>query len=207
MKTSIILPTYNEKDNIVELIQAIFATRESQKLDYDIVVVDYNSPDVSADAIMTHVVLGTKILRQGGIPEPVVEFAYTHHGTQVVEFFWHKCMEQGNPKGLTQEHFRYPGILTAQLWLALPLLALTVFAAVWSVSPGDPLGVGALGQVRMLVIGAGLRQVADHLLHDPRVRARGLHAVLRLADLRGGDHLERARPVAGGLHALDRGVD
>src|SRR5690606_29901798 len=40
-------------------------------------------PDVSADAIMAHVVLGTKILREGGVPEPVVEFAYTHHGTQV----------------------------------------------------------------------------------------------------------------------------
>lgn len=40
--------------------------------------------------------------------------------------------------------YRYPGVLTAQLWLALPLLALIVFSAVWSVSPGDPLGFGAL---------------------------------------------------------------
>jgi hypothetical protein len=39
--------------------------------------------------------------------------------------------------------FRHPGVLTAQLWLALPLLASIVFAAVWSVSPGDPLGFGA----------------------------------------------------------------
>jgi NAD(P)H-flavin reductase len=40
-------------------------------------------------------------------------------------------------------HFRHPRILTAQLWLALPLLALVVFSAVWSVSPGDALGFGA----------------------------------------------------------------
>lgn len=39
--------------------------------------------------------------------------------------------------------YRHPGILTAQLWVALPLLALIVFAAVWGVSPGDPLGFGA----------------------------------------------------------------
>ncbi|MFO0556434.1 MAG: fatty acid desaturase [Polyangiales bacterium] len=39
--------------------------------------------------------------------------------------------------------FRYPAILTAQLWLALPLLALIVFASVWSVSTSDPLGIGA----------------------------------------------------------------
>ncbi|HQK16746.1 MAG TPA: HDIG domain-containing protein [Polyangiaceae bacterium] len=51
-------------------------------------------PEVSADAIMAHVVLGTKILREGGIPEPVVEFVYTHHGTQLVEYFWHKYLQQ-----------------------------------------------------------------------------------------------------------------
>lgn len=38
--------------------------------------------------------------------------------------------------------FKHPGILTAQLWLALPLLSLIVFAFVWQVSPGDVLGVG-----------------------------------------------------------------
>ncbi len=38
--------------------------------------------------------------------------------------------------------YRHPGILTAQLWLALPLLSFIVFAAVWSVCPGDPLGFG-----------------------------------------------------------------
>jgi hypothetical protein len=42
-------------------------------------------------------------------------------------------------------HFKYPGILTAQLWLALPLLAFIVFAAVWSVCSGDPFGFGAWG--------------------------------------------------------------
>jgi NAD(P)H-flavin reductase/ferredoxin len=39
--------------------------------------------------------------------------------------------------------FLRPGVLTAQLWMALPLLSLIVFCSVWSVSPGDPLGFGA----------------------------------------------------------------
>ncbi|MYM28548.1 alkane 1-monooxygenase [Duganella sp. CY15W] len=39
--------------------------------------------------------------------------------------------------------FRHPGILTFQLWLALPLLALIVFASVWSVCTADVLGFGA----------------------------------------------------------------
>lgn len=51
MKTSIVLPTYNEKDNIVELIQAIFATLQPDGLDFEIVVVDDNSPDGTARVI------------------------------------------------------------------------------------------------------------------------------------------------------------
>lgn len=44
---------------------------------------------------------------------------------------------------LRSPRYARPGVLTAQLWLALPLLAAIVFAAVWSVAPGDPLGFGA----------------------------------------------------------------
>ncbi|WAC44057.1 alkane 1-monooxygenase [Pseudomonas sp. SL4(2022)] len=40
--------------------------------------------------------------------------------------------------------FKYPAILTFQLWLALPLLSVIVFSALWSVSSGDALGFGAV---------------------------------------------------------------
>ncbi len=51
MKASIILPTYNEKDNIVELIQAIFAAVEPTNLQFEVVVVDDHSPDGTAEAV------------------------------------------------------------------------------------------------------------------------------------------------------------
>ncbi len=47
---------------------------------------------------------------------------------------------------LSTPQFTRPGWLTAQLWMALPLLAIIVFIAVWSASPGDPLGFGAAVQ-------------------------------------------------------------
>ena len=50
MKSSIILPTYNEKDNIVELINAIYTALPSS-IDYEVVVVDDNSPDGTAEAV------------------------------------------------------------------------------------------------------------------------------------------------------------
>ena len=51
MKTSIILPTYNERDNITELIEAIHHELAAFDFDYEAVVVDDNSPDGTADAV------------------------------------------------------------------------------------------------------------------------------------------------------------
>lgn len=39
--------------------------------------------------------------------------------------------------------FKHTGLLTAQLWMALPLLSLVMFTSVWSICTGDPLGFGA----------------------------------------------------------------
>ena len=92
-------------------------------------------PDVSADAIMAHVVEGTRILRDGGIPEAIVEFAYTHHGTSVIEFFWHKCLAQGNPKGLTEDAFRYGGMTPRTKETAILMLIDSIEAGSRTIDP------------------------------------------------------------------------
>jgi NAD(P)H-flavin reductase/ferredoxin len=43
---------------------------------------------------------------------------------------------------VTTPRYRHARAMTVMLWGALPLLALIIFAAVWGVSPGDPLGFG-----------------------------------------------------------------
>ena len=53
MKASIILPTYKERDNIVELIEAIF-TALACGLNFEVVVVDDNSPDGTAEVVRQH---------------------------------------------------------------------------------------------------------------------------------------------------------
>jgi cyclic-di-AMP phosphodiesterase PgpH len=92
-------------------------------------------PDVSADAIMAHVVEGVRILREGKIPEPVVEFAYTHHGTSIIEYFWHKCLGQGNPKNLNENFFRYPGMRPRTRETAILMLVDAIEAASRTVEP------------------------------------------------------------------------
>jgi cyclic-di-AMP phosphodiesterase PgpH len=92
-------------------------------------------PEVSADAIMAHVVEGVRILRDGRVPEAVIEFAYTHHGTTIIEYFWHKCLERGNPKGLTQEAFRYPGMKPRTRETAILMLIDSIEAGARTVDP------------------------------------------------------------------------
>ncbi|MBQ0727363.1 MAG: alkane 1-monooxygenase, partial [Thalassolituus oleivorans] len=43
-------------------------------------------------------------------------------------------------------NFKHPGILTIQLWFALPILSVIVFAFIWQVSATDVLGAGAFIQ-------------------------------------------------------------
>jgi cyclic-di-AMP phosphodiesterase PgpH len=70
------------------------------------------SPKESTRHILRHVSQGVEILRSGGIPEPVVEFAYTHHGNQLVEYFLNKERKLREVDGgpVDVESFRYPGM-------------------------------------------------------------------------------------------------
>lgn len=51
VKTSIILPTYKERDNIVELVQAIHRNLEPDGFNYEVIIVDDNSPDGTAELV------------------------------------------------------------------------------------------------------------------------------------------------------------
>lgn len=70
------------------------------------------TPRESARKIVRHVADGVTILRSGKIPEAVVEFAYTHHGTQLVEYFLNKERQLAQDEGreIDVEWFRYPGM-------------------------------------------------------------------------------------------------
>jgi putative nucleotidyltransferase with HDIG domain len=94
-------------------------------------------PDLSVDAIKAHVVEGVEILRDGGIPEPVVEFAYTHHGTSVIEYFWHQNLSAGNPKQLDETFFRYPGMRPRTKETGILMLVDAVEAASRTIEPPE----------------------------------------------------------------------
>ena len=127
-------------------------------------------PDVSADAIMAHVVEGVRILREGGIPEPVVEFAYTHHGTSVIEYFWHKYLESGNPKGLSDAAFRYPGMRPRTKETAILMLIDAIEAAARSVEePSREKFEGVVQRVTNVKLRQGQLDASGLTVEDLRV--------------------------------------
>ncbi len=134
-------------------------------------------PEVSADAIMAHVVEGTRILREGGIPEPVVEFAYTHHGTSVIEYFWHKCQAAGNPDKLPRSAFRYPGMKPRTRETAILMIVDAVEAASRTVDDPDR---DKFEQLVLRIVWSKLRQGQ---LDDSGLTMADLHVIVdRLVD-------------------------
>lgn len=51
MKVSIILPTYNEKNNILNLIESIFSNLAQINVEKEIIIVDDNSPDQTGKTV------------------------------------------------------------------------------------------------------------------------------------------------------------
>jgi putative nucleotidyltransferase with HDIG domain len=70
---------------------------------------DRLAPEVSCDAIFAHVTEGIVHARRARLHERIIDFMHMHHGNGVLEYFWGKVKEQGNPRGFTVEDFRYPG--------------------------------------------------------------------------------------------------
>ena len=61
----------------------------------------------SADVIIDHVLDGIEIAKKYNLPDRVIDFIRTHHGTNVVYYFYRKAKE--NNEALSIEEFKYPG--------------------------------------------------------------------------------------------------
>ena len=63
-------------------------------------------PEASATIIHGHVLDGMDLARRRRLPAIVGDFIPQHHGTRLVQFFYHQALERGeaDPEG-----FRYPG--------------------------------------------------------------------------------------------------
>ena len=66
------------------------------------------SPLDSADIIINHVIKGVEIAKKHRLPDRIIDFIRTHHGTSIVYYFYKKQEELGMGPVDTKK-FRYPG--------------------------------------------------------------------------------------------------
>lgn len=85
---------------------------------------------MSALIIKAHVSDGVKMARKNNIPELIVNFIKTHHGTSLIRFFYGKAQKNADKEAeVPEEDFRYDGPIPFTVEQGILLLADSVEAA------------------------------------------------------------------------------
>jgi cyclic-di-AMP phosphodiesterase PgpH len=146
---------------------------------------DQLPPEASCEAIFGHVTQGLEVARKHGLHERLVDFMHMHHGNGVLEYFWTKCQDQGNPKGLTVDDFRYPGVPPQSRETAILAICDAVEAASRTIKKPEATAIANL--VQRIVYGKlhlgqldesglsmrDLREIADSLRETIRAANHG----------------------------------
>jgi len=84
-------------------------------------------PIDSAKIIINHVIEGIEIARKNNLPDRVIDFIRSHHGTTLVFYFFKKQQESGEE--FEEAAFRYPGPIPFSKETAILMMADSVEAA------------------------------------------------------------------------------
>ncbi|MFD0861405.1 HD family phosphohydrolase [Sungkyunkwania multivorans] len=85
------------------------------------------APTESARIIIDHVIEGIKIAKRNNLPDRVIDFIRTHHGTTTVYYFYKQ--QEGMEEGVNIEDFRYPGPIPFSKETAILMMSDAVEAA------------------------------------------------------------------------------
>ncbi len=99
---------------------------------------DELTPSMSALVVAAHVKDGIELGRKWRLPQAVIDFIPEHHGTSVMEFFYHKALESDPSSTVKVDDFRYPGPKPRSRETAILMLADAVEAAVRSLAKPTP---------------------------------------------------------------------
>ncbi len=83
----------------------------------------------SASIIISHVLKGIEKARKNKLPDLVIDFIRTHHGTSVVQYFYQSFLKNYPEEIVDEEDFRYPGPLPFSKETAVLMMADSVEAS------------------------------------------------------------------------------
>jgi membrane-associated HD superfamily phosphohydrolase len=114
---------------------------------------------MSTLVIVAHIKDGADLARQHKLPEPIIDFIEQHHGTTLVDYFFHLANEQSqtDPNGaeVDESSFRYPGPRPQTKEAAVLMLTDSAESACRSLRDPAPSRIEAL-----------VREIAERKLDD-----------------------------------------
>jgi cyclic-di-AMP phosphodiesterase PgpH len=101
-------------------------------------------PLESARIIINHVIVGVEMAKKYKLPEQVIDFIRTHHGTTSVRYFYDLFKKQGHDVNAAESQFRYPGPIPFSKETAVLMIADGVEAASRSLKVHDAVTINDL---------------------------------------------------------------
>jgi putative nucleotidyltransferase with HDIG domain len=102
-------------------------------------------PVESARIIINHVIAGVEMAKKYKLPEQIIDFIRTHHGTTSVRYFLNLFKKQGSAESrLAESQFRYPGPIPFSKETAVLMIADGVEAASRSLKTHDAVTISDL---------------------------------------------------------------
>ena len=96
-------------------------------------------PSMSALVIAAHVKEGVQLGKEQNLPQMVIDFIASHHGTGLIEFFYRRAQEQAeDPEQVNEADYRYPGPRPQTNEQAIVMLADSIEAASRSLDKPTP---------------------------------------------------------------------
>jgi hypothetical protein len=83
----------------------------------------------SASIIINHVLKGIELAKNNNLPEQLIDFIRTHHGTSTVQYFYRSYLSNFPEGDLDKNHFSYPGPKPFTKEMAVLMMADSVEAA------------------------------------------------------------------------------
>lgn len=104
---------------------------------------DLNSEE-SAKIIINHVIQGVEKAKEYNLPEVIIDFIRTHHGTTTTRYFLYNYKKEHEGEAINEDLFRYPGPIPFSKETAILMMADGVEAASRSLKKYDAITIDEL---------------------------------------------------------------
>ena len=130
-------------------------------------------PYQSVGIITSHVTHGLRMAQDARLPSEVIDLITQHHGTQAIDYFYHKAVKLTTDGGVREDDFRYAGPKPQSVEAAVLMLADAVEAA--SRSLESPSRDGFAKLVRFIVVA----RISDSQFSECVLDTRDIDAIIR----------------------------